>query len=216
MSTSTKQASRLEQMLRQQVIERGLNDARLLTAMRAIPREAFFAEDQQQHAYADRATPIGHEQTISQPYVVALMTHHLQPRSTHRVLEIGTGSGYQTAVLSRLAGDVYSIERIKPLLDDAFDRLGALGVRNVHFRHGDGFAGWPEAAPFDRILFTAAPRAVPKEMLLAQLADDGVCVMPAGEPFEQQLLIVRRIGDSLSSETVCPVSFVEMLPGKSA
>jgi len=147
--------SPLERMIQQQVIERGIRDERVIAAMRAVPREKFFRNEARDEAYAGRAAPIGHGQTISEPYIVALMTHRLDVHPNHKVLELGTGSGYQTAVLARLAGQVYSIERIKPLLDAAFERVLDLGVRNAHFRHADGTLGWLEAAPFDRIIITA-------------------------------------------------------------
>src|SRR6478752_2300447 len=132
------EASPLEQMLQQQVVERGISDPRVLSAMRSVPREKFFPGGSRDDAYADRAAPIGHGQTISQPYMVALMTSRLDVQPTHKVLELGTGSGYQTAILAKLASEVYSIERLKPLLDDAWERLMELNLRNVHFRFGDG------------------------------------------------------------------------------
>jgi protein-L-isoaspartate(D-aspartate) O-methyltransferase len=165
-----------EQMIRQQIIERGITDERVIAAIRAIPREKFFLADAKDTAYADRAAPIGHDQTISQPYMVALMTARLQLSPEHKVLEIGTGSGYQTAILCKLAREVYSIERIKPLLDEAFERLLSLEVRNVHFRFGDGTKGWPEAAPFDRMLIAAGAPKIPETLLKTQLADGGIAV----------------------------------------
>src|SRR5436309_8968548 len=127
--------SPLERMIQQQVVERGIRDERVLDALRGVPREQFFQEESKQSAFADRAAPIGHGQTISQPYMVALMSQRLDLRPQHRVLEIGTGSGYQAAILSKLAGEVYSIERVKPLLDASWERLQELGCRNVHFHH---------------------------------------------------------------------------------
>src|SRR4051794_21347563 len=134
--------SKLERMIQQQVIERGITDPRVIEALRVVPRDKFFQEDLVNEAYADRAAPIGHGQTISQPYMVALMTERLDVKPDHKVLEIGTGSGYQTAILGRLAGEVYSIERVKPLLDEVSHRLHELGIRNAHFRLGDGTMGW--------------------------------------------------------------------------
>src|SRR5579864_3810714 len=139
--------SPMERMIQQQVIERGIRDERVLAALRAVPRDKFFLRDARGEAYADKSAPIGHGQTISQPYMVALMTHRLNLRPEHKVLELGTGSGYQTAILGCLGGEIYSIERVKPLLDEAFERLMELGIRNVHLRYGDGTLGWPEAAP---------------------------------------------------------------------
>src|SRR5688572_4835396 len=182
----TKNTSPLERMIQQQMIDRGIRDERLLAAMRAVPREPFFPDDAREDAYADRATPIGHGQTISQPYMVGLMTQRLDLRDHHRVLEIGTGSGYQTAILCKLAKEVWSVERVKPLLDEAFERLMSLGVRNVHFRYGDGTRGWPEAAPFDRILVAAGAPEMPKKLMLEQLVEGGLAVIPVG-PFDEQM-----------------------------
>jgi protein-L-isoaspartate(D-aspartate) O-methyltransferase len=206
-----KTKTRLEQMIRQQVIERGITDERVLNALRAVPREKFFIEDLAEEAFADRAAPIGHGQTISQPYMVALMTERLDVRPEHKVLEIGTGSGYHTAVLSRLAKDVYSVERVKPLLDAAWHRLSDLGVRNAHFRHGDGTLGWPEHAPFDRIIIAAGAPNLPQQLLLEQLADGGLAVMPIGPEDEQMLVVVRRDGKKLLTTDVCPCRFVKLI-----
>src|SRR3984885_5964368 len=127
-----------ERMIRQQIVERGITDPRVLEAMRAVPREKFFPTPTRSEAHADRSAPIGHGQTISQPYIVALMTQRLEVGPTHRVLELGTGSGYQTAILAKLSAEVWTVERLKPLLDDAFERLMSMGIRNVHYRFGDG------------------------------------------------------------------------------
>jgi len=127
------------------------------------------------------------------------------------VLELGTGTGYQTAVLGKLAGQVYSVERVKPLLDEAFERVMELGVRNIHFRHGDGTLGWPEDAPFDRIMITAAAPQVPRELLLKQLKDGGVAVLPAGQDDDQMLLEIRREGSDLRSTDICPCRFVKLI-----
>ena len=205
------EVSPLERMIQQQVVERGIRDPRVLDALRAVPRELFFPEESRKAAFADRAAPIGHGQTISQPYMVALMSQRLDPRPQHRVLEIGTGSGYQTAILCRLAGEVYSVERVKPLLDAAFERVLALGLRNVHFRHGDGTLGWPEAAPFDRVLVTAGAPEVPRNLLLGQLKDGGVAVLPVGPQDDQMLVEVRRQGDQLKVTDVCPCRFVKLI-----
>jgi protein-L-isoaspartate(D-aspartate) O-methyltransferase len=202
---------RLEQMIRQQVIERGITDVRVLDALRAVPRDKFFAEDLADEAYADRAAPIGHGQTISQPYMVALMTERLDAKGDHKVLEIGTGSGYQTAVLAQLCHKVYSIERVKPLLDEAFHRLSDLGIRNVHFRLGDGTLGWPDAAPFDRILIAAGAPVLPQQLLLEQLADGGLAVLPVGPEDEQMLVVVKRDGKKLHTTDVCPCRFVKLI-----
>jgi protein-L-isoaspartate(D-aspartate) O-methyltransferase len=200
-----------EQMIRQQIIERGIRDERVITAMRAVPRDRFFLPDARESAFADRAAPIGHGQTISQPYMVALMTARLQIAPTHRVLEIGTGSGYHTAILCKLASEVYSIERVKPLLDEAFEKLLSLDIRNAHFRFGDGTRGWPEAAPFDRILIAAGAPRVPEALLKSQLIDGGIAVLPVGPSDEQMLLEVQRAGDKLLTSDICPCRFVKLI-----
>jgi protein-L-isoaspartate(D-aspartate) O-methyltransferase len=211
MSSNVVESFRLEQMIRQQVIERGITDERVVNALRAVPRDKFFTEDIADEAYADRAAPIGHGQTISQPYMVALMTERLDVQADHKVLEIGTGSGYQTAVLARLCREIYSIERVKPLLDAAFARLMDLNVRNVHLRLGDGTVGWPEQAPFDRILIAAGAPAIPGELLKQQLVEGGLAVVPVGPEDEQMLMVVRRDGDKLISTDVCPCRFVKLI-----
>ena len=207
----TKSQSPLERMIQQQMIDRGIRDERLLAALRAVPREPFFPDEAREEAYADRATPIGHGQTISQPYMVGLMTQRLELRDTHRVLEIGTGSGYQTAILCKLAKEVWSVERVKPLLDEAFERLMGLNVRNVHFRYGDGTRGWPVAAPFDRILVAAGAPEMPQKLMIEQLVDGGMAVIPVG-PFDEQMLkVVRREGRELKVTDVCPCRFVKLI-----
>jgi protein-L-isoaspartate(D-aspartate) O-methyltransferase len=201
----------MDRMIQQQVIERGIRDERVVGAMRSVPREKFFLRESRREAYADRATPIGHGQTISQPYMVALMTQRLDVHPEHKVLELGTGSGYQTAILAKLAGQIYSIERVKPLLDAAFERLLDLGVRNVHFRHGDGTLGWPEAAPFDRILITAGAPQPPRELLLGQLSDGGIAILPIGPDDDQMLVEVRRQGNEIKTTDICPCRFVKLI-----
>jgi protein-L-isoaspartate(D-aspartate) O-methyltransferase len=203
--------SPLERMIQQQVVERGIRDERVLDALRAVPREQFFQEESKQSAFADRAAPIGHGQTISQPYMVALMSQRLDLHPQHRVLEIGTGSGYQTAVLCHLAGDVYTVERVKPLLDAAFERVLGLGLRNVHFRHGDGTLGWPDAAPFDRILITAGAPELPSNLLLGQLKEGGVAILPVGPQDDQMLVEVRRSATDLKTTELCACRFVKLI-----
>lgn len=203
--------SPLERMIQQQVVERGIRDERVLAALRAVPRDLFFAKESRREAYADRSAAIGHGQTISQPYMVALMTHRLDLQPQHKVLELGTGSGYQAAILARLAGEVYTIERVKPLLDAAFERLHGLGVRNVHFRFGDGTVGWAEAAPFDRIIITAGAPRIPEDLLLSQLKDGGIAVLPYGPEDEQMLVEVHRQGQKLKKTDVCPCRFVKLI-----
>jgi len=200
-----------ERMIQQQIIERGIREERVLGAMRAVPRDRFFPSTIRGEAFADRAAPIGHGQTISQPYIVALMTHRLSIEPGHRVLEIGTGSGYQTAILARLAGEVFTVERVKPLLDEAWERLMSLGIRNVHFRHGDGTTGWPTAAPFDRLLITASAPEIPEHLLRSHLIDGGVAVLPIGRGENQMLIEVRRVGDRLDTADLCPCRFVRLI-----
>jgi protein-L-isoaspartate(D-aspartate) O-methyltransferase len=208
---SLKEWTPQERMIQQQMVERGITDARVLDALRAVPREQFFPKEGRREAFADRSAAIGHGQTISQPYMVALMTQRLDVRLEHKVLEVGTGSGYQTAVLCRLAGQVYTVERVKPLLDAAFERLMSMDYRNVHFRHGDGTLGWPEQAPFDRVLIAAGAPELPRQMLLGQLKDGGIAVLPVGPAEEQMLVEVRRDGIDLAVTDVCPCRFVPLI-----
>jgi protein-L-isoaspartate(D-aspartate) O-methyltransferase len=205
------EASRLEQMIRHQLMDRGITDERVLLAMRAVPRDRFFTTTSSDEAYADRAAPIGHGQTISQPYMVALMTERLAVEPTHRVLEIGTGSGYQTAILAKLAAEVFTVERLKPLLDEAFTRLMDMNIRNAHFHFGDGTMGWPEHAPFDRILITAGAPRLPRDLLLSQLKDGGIAILPIGPNDEQMLVSVRKRGDQLESTDIVPCRFVKLI-----
>jgi protein-L-isoaspartate(D-aspartate) O-methyltransferase len=208
---SVTQKSPLERMIQSQVIDRGIRDARLIDAMRQVPRDRFFPAQGRDGAYEDNAAPIGFGQTISQPYIVALMTQAMELTGSERVLELGTGSGYHTAILSRLAGDIYTVERIKPLLDAAFERLLDLGCRNVHFRHADGTLGWPEAAPFDRILIGAGAPEVPRKLFLAQLVDGGIAVVPSGPADHQTLFAVRRAGDQLTETDLGACRFVPLI-----
>jgi protein-L-isoaspartate(D-aspartate) O-methyltransferase len=203
--------SAAERMIHHQLIARGITDERVLEAMRSVPRESFVPPDVRDRAYDDNALPIGWGQTISQPYIVALMTQELQPQPGLKVLEIGTGSGYQAAVLAKLGMRVCTIERLKRLLDLTFDRLASLGIRHVHFRHGDGTRGWPEEAPFDRILITAGAPSMPADLLLSQLADGGVAVLPVGPMDAQMLLCIRRKGEELVRKDLCAVRFVKLV-----
>ena len=198
-------------MIQNEVIDRGIKDSRVIAAMKAAPREKFFADEQRSRAYAGRALPIGHGQTISEPYIVALMTERLMLEPNSRVLEIGTGSGYQTAVLAKIAKEVYSVERIKPLLDEAFERLMDLNIRNVHFRHADGTLGWPEESPFDRIIIAAGAPEVPRKLLLSQLIDGGVAVLPYGPQDQQMLASIKRVGQKLIETEICPCRFVKLI-----
>jgi protein-L-isoaspartate(D-aspartate) O-methyltransferase len=182
--------------------------------MDAVPREHFVTADFAASAYADQALPIACGQTISQPYVVAYMTEQLEVRREHRVLEVGTGSGYQAAILSRLAGEVLSIERYRTLADAARDRLKTLGYENVTVRAGDGMAGAPDQAPFDRIIVTAAAEAVPKN-LLDQLTDDGKMVLPLGpRGGAQHIVKLSKTADGVQQQDLIAVRFVPLLPGQ--
>jgi len=190
----------------------GISDQTVLDAIGEIPRHLFVDEALAHRAYEDTALPIGFNQTLSQPYIVARMTElALQNGTPGRVLELGTGSGYQSAVLSRVSSEVYSIERIKPLLDKARQRLRTLKARNVRCKHGDGFEGWSEFAPFDVILGAAAPETVP-ENLLAQLAPGGVLLLPVGGS-SQKLIQVTLTPEGFEQTIVEDVFFVPMLEG---
>jgi len=193
-------------MVDRQIVARGVRDPRVLEVMREVPRHLFVPPDQASQAYDDHPLPIGSGQTISQPYVVAFMTEQLRLTGTEKVLEIGTGSGYQTAVLSRLAGKVFSIEIRPELAAEATERLKRFGAANAVVKAADGFYGWPEEAPFDGILVTAAPEAVP-EPLLAQLAPGGRMVIPVGG-FFQELKVIERTPKGLEERSVLPVRFV--------
>ena len=193
---------------------RGIGDQAVLRAMDEVPRAKFVETDFAWQAYADQALPIACGQTISQPYVVAYMTEHLALRPHHRVLEVGTGSGYQAAVLSRLAREVLSIERYRTLADQARERLTALGYDNVEIVVGDGLAGVPDKAPFDRILVTAAAARVP-QTLLDQLADDGVMLLPLGPQHGSQHIVkLTKSQTGIAREDLIPVRFVPLLPGQ--
>lgn len=204
---------RTRERLVQRLIDQGINDSGVLDVMRTTPRHLFLDEAMAHRAYEDVALPIGHQQTLSQPYVVARMTELLVadgPRQ--RVLEIGTGSGYQTAVLAQLVGEVYSVERIKPLQQKARQRLRQLRLRNVLFDHADGGMGWPEYGPYDGIVVTAAPQRIPEE-LLSQLAVGGRMVVPVGGD-TQHLQVVTRSASGIETEVVEAVHFVPLRPGK--
>ena len=198
-----------ESMVAGQIEARGVRNRDVLSAMRTIPRHLFVPPDLRELAYADRPLPIGYRQTISQPYIVALMTELLEPSKGQRVLEIGTGSGYQAAVLSRLVDEVDSIELVPELAREASQRLKELGYANVIVRQGDGYLGWPEKAPFDRIVLTAAPPRIP-QALVDQLKPGGKLVAPEGE-FDQQLVVITKTQDGrVQRRSGIPVIFVPM------
>lgn len=201
-----------EKMVAAQIAARGVRDERVLAAMRAVPREAFVPRGSEAEAYFDHPLPIGHGQTISQPYIVALMTELAELKEGDTVLEVGTGCGYQTAVLAELAREVYSLEIVPELAEQAAGLLGRLGYENIHVRAGDGYAGWVERAPFDAIVLTAAPPWVP-EALLEQLKDGGRLVAPEGTEGEQMLRVYRRKGEEFSITDVLAVRFVPMVRG---
>jgi protein-L-isoaspartate(D-aspartate) O-methyltransferase len=202
-----------EEMVRLQIERRGVRNPAVLRAMREVPRHLFVPEPMRRSAYEDHPLPIGHGQTISQPYIVAAMTEMLDPKPGHRVLEIGTGSGYQAAVLARLVSHVYTIEIVEPLGRQAQERLAALGYRNVTVRIGDGYEGWPEEAPFDRIILTAAPPEVPQK-LIDQLRNGGRLVAPVGAGWQELVVIDKDAKGNVRRRTEFPVMFVPMVPGK--
>ncbi len=206
-------SARTRDRLVQRVADAGITHAGVLRAMREVPRHLFVDEALASRAYEDSALPIGHGQTISQPYTVARMTQALLECSPGiAVLEIGTGSGYQTAVLASVVRRVYTVERIADLQERARGRLAALQLRNVRYRHADGHAGWPEYAPYDGILVTAAPRGVPRA-LAAQLAPGGCMVLPTGEGERQRLIRVTRGEEGFTQEVLESATFVPLLGG---
>ena len=200
-----------EKMVDQQMERRGIANPRVLDALRAVERHRFVPEPAQGDAYEDYPIAIGFGQTISQPYIVALMTEAIDPRPGDRVLEIGTGSGYQAAVLALLVKDVYSIEIVKPLGEAAAGLLESLGYDNVHVRIGDGYQGWPEEAPFDAIVVTAAPPEVP-QALVDQLAEGGRMVIPVGTSYQELLMVEKKKG-KVTKRVITVVRFVPMVKG---
>ena len=200
-------------MVRDQIEARDIRNTLVLDAMRATPRHLFVPTPYRFMAYEDHPLPIGYGQTISQPYIVALMTELLDPRPGDRVFEVGTGSGYQAAVLARIVKEVYTIEIVPELARRASDLLRQLGYRNVFVREGDGYKGWPEKTPFDRIILTAAPAEVPKT-LTDQLKTGGRLVAPVGEGIQQLMVMRKRNDGSLECQASIPVRFVPMVPGR--
>jgi protein-L-isoaspartate(D-aspartate) O-methyltransferase len=202
-------AAERQRMVQQQLKARGINDGRVLAAMAKVPREEFVLPDSRGASYADGPLPIGYGQTISQPYIVAFMTEQLRLKPSDRVLEIGTGSGYQTATLAELVKEVYTVEIVEPLAKNAETTLQHLGYKNVHVKIGDGYKGWPEAAPFDAIIVTCAPGRVPQP-LTDQLKDGGRMIIPVGERFAQELYLLEKKNGRLKESAVLPVRFVPM------
>jgi len=197
-----------ELMVQTQIASRGVRDEGVLRALRRVPRHEFVPQEHAALAYADQPLPIGHNQTISQPYIVALMTEAIGLRGGERVLEIGTGSGYQAAVLAELVKEVLSIEIVVPLADQARARLKRLGYANVSVRAGDGYAGWPERGPFDAIMLTAAAPRIPAP-LLDQLTEGGRLIAPVGDDVQELLLVTRR-GGRFVEQRLAGVRFVPM------
>jgi len=198
-----------QRMVEEQLRRRGIEDPAVLRAMGTVPRHEFVPESQQPLAYTDQALPIRHGQTISQPYIVALMTQVLELEPGESVLEIGTGSGYQAAVLAEITDQVYTIEILEPLAENARETLQRLGYENVHCRIGDGYRGWPEHAPFDAIIVTAAPDHIPQP-LVDQLKVDGRMVIPVGSYYQELILLRKGADGNLTRQGVIPVRFVPM------
>lgn len=200
-------ARRLE-MVEEQIVSRGITDSLTLKSMRKVPRHLFVPENLRSYAYYDEPLPIGEDQTISQPYIVAIMTELLQLKGTDKVLEVGTGSGYQAAVLAEIAEEVYTIEIIDPLCETARKRLEKMGYQKVQVRCGDGYQGWPEAAPFDAVIVTAAPDHIPQP-LVDQLKVGGRLVLPLGDGY-QELVRITKTKAGTKRENIIPVRFVPM------
>ena len=190
----------------------GIMRPHILSALERVPREAFVPKALVAHAYENVSLPIAGGQTISQPFIVARMTEALEVNKHHRILEIGTGSGYQAAILSHLCRRVYTMERLRPLLVAAENKLRSLQVSNVTFRYGDGYKGWPEAAPFDRIIITCQSDTLP-DILVSQLKVGGILVAPVGVTGHEELIVVRRTEEGADVKTLMPVRFVPMLKG---
>lgn len=197
-------------MVDTQLIPRGIKDRRVLDAMRMVPRHLFVDDSIQYRAYDDIALPIGEGQTISQPYMVAIMTELLQLKGDEKVLEIGTGSGYQAAVLAELSREVFTIERVAVLAKRAEERFQSLGYNNIYVTVGDGTLGWPEKSPFDRVVITAGSPRIPQPVL-EQLSDEGIIVAPIGDYFSQQLTIIKKSKGTLSEQLHTPCMFVPLI-----
>tara|TARA_B100001250_G_scaffold144171_1_gene123419 strand:- start:22475 stop:23101 length:627 start_codon:yes stop_codon:yes gene_type:complete len=198
------------EMVEYQIKDRGIKDKNVIQIMKSTPRHLFVPQKFINESYNDYPLPIGEEQTISQPYIVAIMTELLELEYTDNVLEIGTGSGYQLAVLSQLVDFCYSIEIKGSLANNAREKLNSIGYNNIKIKHGDGYQGWKEHAPFDKIIITAAPTEIPPE-LIKQLKEGGLMVLPVGESHNQELIVVRKKGKRLIKEYIIPVRFVPMI-----
>jgi protein-L-isoaspartate(D-aspartate) O-methyltransferase len=196
-------------MVQEQLVSRGIKDGRVLAAMAKVRREEFVPPESRTTSYEDGPLPIGYSQTISQPYIVAFMTEQLQLKSNDRVLEIGTGSGYQAAILGELVAEVYTIEIVEPLAKAAEATLQRLNYKNVHVKIGDGYSGWPENAPFDAIIVTCAPKKIPQP-LIDQLKESGRMIIPVGDRFAQELHLLEKKNGQLKESVTLPVRFVPM------
>lgn len=196
-------------MVQQQLMARGIHEERVLAAMAKVPREEFVPPNARAESYEDGPLQIGYRQTISQPYIVAFMTEQLQPKQNDRVLEVGTGSGYQAAILAELVAEVYTIEIIEPLAKSAEATLQGLGYNNVHVKAGDGYKGWSEHAPFDAITVTCAPDHVPQP-LIDQLKESGRMIIPVGGFGDQELYLLEKKNGQLQRRAILPVRFVPM------
>jgi protein-L-isoaspartate(D-aspartate) O-methyltransferase len=196
-------------MVNEQLVRRGIHDLRVLATLRKVPREEFVPAAYRNEAYADGPLPLGEQETISQPYIVALMTQLLRPRPSDRVFEVGTGSGYQAAILSELVAEVYTIEIDEALATAAQERLERQRYKNIHVKAGDGYKGWPEHAPFDGIIVTCALDHVPQP-LIEQLKEGGRMVIPVGERTAQELFLFEKENGELKRQAVLPVVFVPM------
>ncbi|MGB9715392.1 MAG: protein-L-isoaspartate(D-aspartate) O-methyltransferase [Thermodesulfovibrionales bacterium] len=199
-----------EFMVNTQLIPRGIRDERVLKAMKKVPRHLFVDEEIQYKAYDDMALPIGEGQTISQPYMVAIMTELLELKGNEKVLEVGTGSGYQAAILAELSREIYTVDRIPALVEKAKERFRLLNYKNIHTKVGDGTLGWAEEAPFDRIIITAATPQIP-DPLIEQLSEEGIIVAPVGDRLSQQLIKLKRSKGRILKERHTPCVFVPLI-----
>ncbi len=199
-----------EKMVKTQIVARGIKDKKVIKALKKVPRHFFINSENYESAYADHPLSIGFSQTISQPYIVALMTELLEIKSEDRILEIGTGSGYQTAILAEIAGEVFTVEFIDALSRKSESLLKKMGYTNISFKTGDGYQGWPEFSPYNKIIVTAAPENIP-EKLKEQLAENGRMVIPVGLVFNQCLVRLTRLKENFLDEEICGVSFVPMV-----
>lgn len=198
------------EMVEKQIIARGVKNEKVIEAMKKVPRHLFVPEEYRHLAYNDGPLPIGYDQTISQPYIVAYMTEVLDLKGNEKVLEIGTGSGYQAAILGEICKEVYTIEIVEELANRAKKILEDLGYKNIFIKIGDGYKGWPEKAPFDAIIVTCSPTNIPKP-LIEQLAENGRMIIPVGEWYNQQLVLLRKKNGKMVRENLIPVRFVPMV-----